>query len=415
MSDPSSPPPQTGSKVLVCFGTFAVFSALTAILGTVICLRYEQAIPVVADADAAAAVTGVAAAAALLLSAGLAGLVVVFGPALAGLFGAPELAPLLWLVPVVMLLWGLTLPLAFVSIRRGAFRANALNKTLQLTTQAGAQLGLGLAGAGGIGLVVGYCAGYVTRLAHFLVVLDRVEWRRLRAVRPGRVWRLARTHWVYPVYSTLAALLQASTQMLPTVLVALLYGPAMAGWFGLAQRMLELPVRLLSTSTSQVYLNEAAQGDPAAIYRLFVATSRRFLLIGLVGMAPLLLAGPWLFALVFGEPWRMAGTLLQCLVPAQLARFVVVPVSQTLNVFRRQELHLLAAGLSLLALAASFALGWSLELDATPVVLLFSLSSTLAWLVYYLLVWRVARGRARLGTPLATATPITSTSVPDVG
>lgn len=25
MSDPSSPPPQTGSKVLVCFGTFAVF------------------------------------------------------------------------------------------------------------------------------------------------------------------------------------------------------------------------------------------------------------------------------------------------------------------------------------------------------------------------------------------------------
>ena len=66
-----------------------------------------------------------------------------------------------------MLLWGLTLPLALASIRRGAFRANALNKTLQLTTQATAQLGLGVAGAGGAGLVVGYCTGYVVRLGHF--------------------------------------------------------------------------------------------------------------------------------------------------------------------------------------------------------------------------------------------------------
>ena len=394
------------------FGLFAVFSALTAILGTVICLRYEQAIPVVADAGTATAMTAVAMVAALVLSALLLGVVAVAGPGLAGLLGARDLGCVLWLVPVAMLLWGLTLPLAFASIRRGAFRANALNKTLQMLTQATAQLGLGAAGVGGPGLVIGYGAGYVARLGHFLAIVDRAEWRRLRAVRPGRLWRLARAHWVYPVYSSSAALLQSSAQMLPTMLVALLYGPAVAGWFGLAQRMLELPVRLLSTSTSQVYLNEAAQGDPAAVYRLLVATSRRFLLIGLVGMAPLLHLGPWLFALVFGEDWRTAGVLVQCLVPAQLARFVVVPVAQTLNVFQRQDLHLLAAALNLLALAASFVAGWWLGLGAVPVVLLFSLGSTLAWLVYFLLVWRLARERLR-GVSAGAADASTPASLPD--
>lgn len=376
------------------FGAFAVFSALTAILGTVICLRYEQAIPIVAEADVAAMI-GVSIACTLMLSALLAGLVMVAGPALADLVGAPGLAPLLWLLPVAMLLWGLTLPLTFASLRRGAFRANALNKTLQMTSQAAGQLGLGLAGTGIFGLVVGYGVGYVVRLGHFLVLLEPAEWRRLAAVRLRRLGQLARLHRAYPLLATPASLLQASTQMLPTMLVALLYGPAMAGWFGLAQRMLELPVRLLGMTTSQVFLTEIARNDPGAVYRLFVTTSWRFLVLGVAGMAPLLLLGPWLFALVFGEDWRTAGILVQCLVPAQLARFVVMPVSQVLNVLQRQDLHLLAAGLNLLAMAASFAAGWWLGLGAIPVVLLFSLGSGLAWLGYFLLAQRIARARAR--------------------
>jgi O-antigen/teichoic acid export membrane protein len=376
------------------FGAFAVFSALTAILGTVMCLRYEQAVPLVAAADVAPMI-GVSILAALVLSALLAGLVAAFGPALAALVGAPELAALLWLVAVVMLLWGLTLPLAFASIRRGAFRANALNKTLQLGSQAAGQLGLGLVGGGLAGLVVGYSVGYVVRLGHFLAILEPAEWRRLAAVRLRRLGQLARAHRAYPLLATPAALLQASTQMLPTMLVALLYGPAMAGWFGLAQRILELPVRLLGMTTSQVFLTEIARSDPGAVYRLFVTTARRFLVLGLLGMAPLLLLGPWLFALIFGEEWRTAGILVQCLVPAQLARFVVMPVSQVLNVLQRQDLHLFAAGLNLLAMAASFAAGWWLGLGAIPVVLLFSLGSALAWLVYFLLARRIARARAQ--------------------
>ena len=379
------------------FGAFAVFSALTAILGTVICLRYEQAIPIVAEADVAALV-GISLASTLLLNLLLAGLVLLAGPALADLMGAPDLAGLLWLLPASMLLWGLTLPLTMVSLRRGAFRGNALNKTLQMGSQAAGQLGLGLAGTGVGGLVVGYCVGYVVRLGHFLLLLKPAEWRRLRAVRRRQLVQLARAHRAYPLLATPAALLQASTQMLPTVLVALLYGPAMAGWFGLAQRMLELPVRLLGMTTSQVFLTEIGRSDAAVVHRLFVTTSRRFLVLGLIGMAPLLLLGPWLFALVFGEAWRPAGILVQCLVPAQLARFVVVPVSQVLNVLQRQDLHLFAAALNLLAMAASFAAGWWLGLGAATVVLLFSLSSTLAWLVYFLLAWRIARARAQGAT-----------------
>ena len=64
-------------------------------------------------------------------------------------------------------------------------------------------------------------------------------------------------------------------------------------------------------------------------------------------MAPVLFAGPTLFALVFGDAWRAAGEIVQLLVPLYLTRFVVTPVSQTLNILGRQKLHLVSSSLDM--------------------------------------------------------------------
>lgn len=80
--------------------------------------------------------------------------------------------------------------------------------------------------------------------------------------------------------------------MLPAVLIALLYGPAMAGLFALAQRVVGLPVRLFSDSASQAFLGEIATADRRRLHQLFKKTTLLFLGIGVVGMLPLLLAGP---------------------------------------------------------------------------------------------------------------------------
>jgi O-antigen/teichoic acid export membrane protein len=229
---------------------------------------------------------------------------------------------------------------------------------------------------------------HVIGVAYYLLTLPTAGRTRLCAAweRPLRL--LARRHWHYPAYSAPAALLQSAAQFLPAVLVAALYGPGAAGWFGLAQWTLDFPARLLSGSASAVYLGEARGLDPAALRRLFLRTARHFAVIGLLGMAPLVAFGPALFALVFGETWRPAGEFVQCLIPVQLVRFVVIPISQTLNVLQRQDLHLLSAGLNIAALGLAFGLGYGLGLPALTTLLLFSLGSAAAYLVYLGLTWR---------------------------
>lgn len=370
------------------FGFFAVFGALSAILGVAIGLRYEFAVPVVRDDEEAVALVALTALASCLLSAALAVALLFQGAPLAALVGLGDRSDILWLLPAALLLWGVGSGLSFWSIRQGLFRLNGANRIVQFGTQAVGQVGFGLLGLGGVGLVLGYVLGYVTRFVHLALALPRLELARLCRPALGRLWQALRHHWHYPAFSASSSLLQSACHMLPAILVALLYGPAMAGLFALSQRVVALPVRLFSDSASQVFLGEIAKADRERLIRLFKRTTLLFLGIGSVGMLPLLLAGPWLFALVFGDAWREAGVIVQLLVPLHLTRFVVRPISQTLNVLRRQDLHLLSALINGLALVLSFGAGWWLALDAHWTFALFSASSSAAWLLYLLIAWQ---------------------------
>ena len=280
-----------------------------------------------------------------------------------------------------------------VDVSTRAVRAAAGN-LIQLAGQAVAQLVFGLFGGGGAALVAGYNLGPVARFLVMAGTLQAADRVLLRRITLARIRALAREHWRYPVFSSSSSLLQSASQMLPAVLVAGLYGPVTAGWFGLGQRIMGAPVRMLGDAASQVFLGEIARADGGALYCLFLRTAVRFFALGLAGMAPLLLAGPALFALAFGEPWREAGAIVQLLVPVYLARFVVVPVSQTLNVLGRQDLHLIASLLNCAGLGLSFALGAWLDLPLLGTTLLYSIGSTAAFVFYFGAAWHTARRAA---------------------
>lgn len=373
------------------FGLLAVFSGLNGIFGVTMALRYEFAVPV-ARSEYEAAATIVLASLLVLLTSSLAavGLVVV-GEDLVAWAGMPELASVLWLVPPTLLVTSLAQPFDYWSLRRGRIGLNAATRVVQFGGQGLAQLLLGLVGIGGAGMVVGYAAGYVGRLLLFLVALSSEERRYLQMVKHRTLVAVARAGWTYPVYATPTSFLQGVISFLPPILLAAIHDPATAGLFGLAQRLLVVPIRLVATAASQVFLDTAARLDHLALRRLVDRTALRFLGFGTLVMGPVLLAGPWLFALVFGEAWRTAGTMAQLLVLPQLARFVLMPVSQTFNVLGRMDLDLITAVLGAGLLALVFALAVRFSWSPMTTVGMYALVTAAGQLVALLLAWRLAR------------------------
>lgn len=369
------------------FGGFAVFAAVAAIAGIGAGLRFELAVPIVREDADAAALVGMAAFCSAVTTA-LATLVIWLAePWLGELVGPTMFWLWLWLLPLAMLLWGWGSALSFWSVRRGRFAVNGTAFTLQSGGQAGSQLVFGLFSAGVPGLITGFLVGYLVRFGYHAVRVPRPEWALIARPRPGLIRHAVVRNWRYPALALPSQLLESICQMAPVILVAWLFGPGTAGWYALGQRIIGLPVRVLSEAASQVLLGELRHLDSHRLHHFFLRTVFLFAGLGLLGMLPVLLFAPPLFALAFGEAWREAGVIVQLLVPFHLMRFVVIPISQVLYYLQQQAFVLLSSVLTTLAMLGSFGAGYYWSLEAQPTILLFSLTASASLALYLAVTW----------------------------
>lgn len=385
------------------FGLLAGYVSVLALLIAVASLRYELAIPLPRDDRPAADLLALS----LLLVAGVSVGVGVAtwaaGGALAARLGSPELAPYLWLVPAGLLGAGTYQALSAWAVRRGAYPRIARTRMGQSAAQTAVQVGMGVLGAGPVGLLAGDVAGRGSGSLSLALLAWRGDRERLRGVSWAGMREVASRYRQFPLFSSGSALLNQAGLQLPPLLFALLYGPAAAGYFLLAQRVIGMPMTLVGQSIAQVYLGEAARAareDPRRLAPLFTRLSARLLLFG---GGPILLAGllgPPLFGVVFGAGWEVAGQYVRLLVPMFVAQFVVSPISQITAVMERQGVQLALDTFRTATVALAIGIPWALRLSHLQAVGAYAGGMLLTYVVFYLAYRRLVTS----GTPAAPTT-----------
>lgn len=324
------------------FGVLAVYASLLAMLLAVGSLRFEFAVPLPRRTRDAVNVLAAGWATLLVMTAATAVMVLLLRHRLAGWTGAPALASYLWFMPLSLLVAGGYQLLSYWSIREKRFSILGRTRMVQSVAMAVSQIGLGLAGWGGGGLVVGDVVGRSAG-AGSLAQPFWVRRRLLRLIRWREMRRLAVRYRHFPLLASGASLLNVAALQLPGVLLAALYGPGYAGLFLLAQRVGGAPAGLVGQAMGQVFLGDAADavraGDGAAVLRRMRGMVRAVGRLGLVAV-PLALPAPWVFAAVFGPAWREAGWFFLLLLPATLLKLMVSPMSQVTAVAERQGLQM---------------------------------------------------------------------------
>jgi O-antigen/teichoic acid export membrane protein len=379
------------------FGVYVAFASLFGILSVGAALGFDLSVPLAASPREAVAMVWLG----ILSTLGLAALLLlVLWPAQGALGrlvggGAPHL--LLWLVPG-MLLCGLRLALEGWITYRGALRTMVMQRIGQASTMAALQLGLGLTFGGPEALIAGLVLSLIVDCLVALAGIHAADRRLLwpPVMRDLRIF--ARQHWRFPLISLPSTLLDSAGSSLPALLLALVYGPAVAGFFNLAQRVVGVPLRFVGSSASQLFKSEIARlarDDPQALLALFLVTSRRFLVLGLLYLGAAALAGPLVFGVVFGSAWAASGTMVPLLLPMYLAMLVNHPTRSTLLLFRRQA-RVFTFDLSVvLGLVLSVALGWLLGVGAGPTILLASCCAAAVYVCFWLTTFRLLRALAR--------------------
>lgn len=295
------------------YGIFATLVGIASTLTVISSLSYEVAIPVPRGHRMAVNVIFLCLA---LLGASviLTTLVLlILAPTIAGWLFDDATSPA-WLFAIPLLLAGLGFNqiASAAALRARAFNAISGVRILQAGTTAACQAAL--FPAGGMGLAGGMIAGQLIgarrlwRASFPQGVTEGVSWRNT-----GRAMLRFRR---FPLFEGPFSLVNSAGNYLPPVLLVVFFGPAIGGLFALAQRVLSAPVGMVAAASGQVFFASAAQADREGTLGALVALVQNNLSrLVLPAMVLLALAGPDVFALVFGERWRDAGTVAALMTP----------------------------------------------------------------------------------------------------
>jgi len=309
------------------FGMLAIYMSLTAIVGVVVCLRYELAVVLPESDTEALNVTALAWGFALLTS--LIGLIVIANTRhqIAAFFNLPMFIDYLWFFPLTMLLFGLFRASSYWAMRKKNFGALGKARLQQVFSSLAVQLGG--AAAGPIALIGGQLANQgVGSIALTKRVLAH---REVQHISIAGMIKAARRYRRFPLISSWSAILNRTSAQLPALIFAALFGPVTAGLYALATRVVQGPATVLIGAIQKVFLSAAA--DAKREQKLAGLTASTHAKLAGLCLPPLMLLAtiaPQLFSIVFGEQWREAGYFAQWIT---LSVYCAITVSPLMNLF----------------------------------------------------------------------------------
>ena len=128
-----------------------------------------------------------------------------------------------------------------------------------------------------------------------------------------------------------------------TALIALFFGNKVAGYYFLAERIISIPISILTSSVSQVYFQEASllyHNNKKALLLLTNDIQKKIFIFLFPFLLILSLWGEDLFSL-FGNEWSESGLIIKYFFIFILFKNIYSPISTIGDILKKQKLLLM--------------------------------------------------------------------------
>jgi len=382
------------------FGQYALFVSFLNVAMVGVSLRYELGI-VAAHTEQKAAQLALAAflfsLPTSLIGAGILLLFIHFS--LLGFNALPSYAAL-FMVAALVFVAGFSV-LRFWFVRQEQFGCVSQATVAQNGVRSVSQAAIGVVGGGLWGLLAAELLGRSAGMTRMF----RTAWPSIRAhvfpVDRSNFCEVLRENVQFPVYSLPSSLVDSAAANICIPLVVWYYGPNAGGYFALVQRVLAVPLVLISASVADAFQARLAlylRDTPDRIVQLFQRTSAGLVCVGFIPTALLLFYAEPTFRALFGEKWSVAGRMAAVVAPFFLAQFVVSPLSRLVFVLGGQRLKLVYDVVALSGMIGVFAFSKWRHLPLIQALEMLSVVGTFAFVIYYLVLMQiVSRYRCAAG------------------
>jgi O-antigen/teichoic acid export membrane protein len=248
------------------------------------------------------------------------------------------------------------------------------------------QVILGFAGGAWWGLGFGELTGRIANAVH--LASKPSGWRpRVSVSMLIPRWSSLKRFKQFPLVLLPSQALDSVVMFIQISGLTFLFGPVGLGQYFLMRRTLDLPVAFVFRSLGDVFyarLADHARNAPALVRPFYVRSFVVLFALGLIGGAPLMLFGPTLFRVVFGEAWGEAGLLAAVMTPSAIMNLAVAPASRVFALSKRPALrYVFTLSLFLGTVVVLFS-AWRWELSLVGVTAALSAAISISYFAYFL-------------------------------
>ncbi len=254
------------------------------------------------------------------------------------------------------------------------------------------QIIFGLLALGSLGLIIGFSLSYIAGITlgyktfkkHFNIVRDKEETKALFLENKNQL-----------VYSTPSILLNSLSFSVVVFFIGILYTNTEVGIYGMAIRVLGIPVTIISLGLSKIFMQQANDYyiEHGNFRNLLLKFSFILVIVSIILYVPLYLFSEELVNILLGHSWVDAITVIKIVIPLFVIRLIVSTVSLSVIVLQKQQLELILQALFLIGTTATFVISKMLNLTFLNFVSINTIVLIVSYVIFFIALYYFAKNK----------------------
>lgn len=254
------------------------------------------------------------------------------------------------------------------------------------------QIIFGLLALGSLGLIIGFSLSYIAGITlgyktfkkHFNIVRDKEETKALFLENKNQL-----------VYSTPSILLNSLSFSVVVFFIGILYTNTEVGIYGVAIRVLGIPVTIISLGLSKIFMQQANDYyiEYGNFRNLLLKFSSILVIVSIILYVPLYLFSEELVNILLGHSWVDAITVIKIVIPLFVIRLIVSTVSLSVIVLQKQQLELILQALFLIGTTATFVISKMLNLTFLNFVSINTVVLIVSYMIFFIALYYFAKNK----------------------
>lgn len=298
----------------------------------------------------------------------------------------------LYLVVIVVIGIGQYNAFNYLMTKLENYKYIAMANIVRVTIMLGTQIAGGYIWADK-GLIIGFTLGYIFQYMFIVSVTAQhfkdptLSWKRLKV--------LMRKYSRFPKLSMPGVFMNTTSMNLPLIFIEKYFDAKSLGFYSIVQKILGTPVNVIGMAIGQIYYREAHKEklNSGRAILSFRFALKNLIIVGLIIFCAIWLSIERVVGVLLGPGWDSVAGFVEILIPMYLVRFIAVSLSNTTNLFERQDIAL-KWQIGLLAMGiVNICICVYMTLDFSQFLTLMSWSLLMYYLYLLYIVYFLSRGQ----------------------